>query len=158
MSASTPNYKIKDIPHYLEDMPTTYYVGNVEVPLAEMTSLQKMQIIKSGISKNYLEVFKKSAELDYDSLAEALSVTRTTLINKKGNDKFSDQISEKIIALADLYSYGYEIFEDRERFNKWMLSPNQALGGLAPIEIIDNIYGREEVRNLIGRIGYGVYS
>ena len=106
----------------------------------------------------YLEVFKKSAELDYDSLAKALSVTRTTLINKKGNDKFSDQISEKIIALADLYSYGYEIFEDRERFNKWMLSPNQALGGLAPIEIIDNIYGREEVRNLIGRIGYGVYS
>lgn len=158
MSASTHNYKIKDIPNYLEDMPTTYYVGNAAVPLAEMTSLQKMQIIKSGISKKYLEVFKKSAELDYDSLAKALSVTRTTLINKKGNDKFSDQISEKIIALADLYSYGYEIFEDRERFNKWMLSPNQALGGSAPIEIIDNIYGREEVRNLIGRIGFGVYS
>ena len=96
--------------------------------------------------------------MDYDSLAEALSVTRSTLINKKGNEKFSDQISEKIIALADLYSFGYEVFENQEKFNKWMTTSNQALGGVAPLEIIDNIYGREEVRNLIGRIAYGVYS
>ena len=41
-----------------------------------------------AISKKYLEVFKKSTALDYDSLAEALSVTRSTLINKKGNEKW----------------------------------------------------------------------
>lgn len=158
MSTSSHNYNLKDIKNYVEDMPTTYFVGNAAVPLAEMTSIQKMQIVKSGISKKYLEVFKKSASLDYDSLAEALSVTRSTLINKKGNEKFSDQISEKIIALADLYSFGYEVFEDQNKFNKWMTSPNQALGGSSPLEIIDNVYGREEVRNLIGRIAYGVYS
>lgn len=39
-----------------------------------------------------------------------------------------------------------------------MFVPNQALGGLAPFDIIDNYYGREEVRSLIGRIAYGVYS
>jgi putative toxin-antitoxin system antitoxin component (TIGR02293 family) len=158
MSSASQNYKRNEINHFVEEMPTTYFVGNAAVPLAEMTSIQKMHIVKSGISKKYLEVFKKSAALDYDSLAEALSVTRSTLINKKGNEKFSDQISEKIIALADLYSFGYEVFEDQNKFNKWMTSPNQALGGVAPLEIIDNVYGREEVRNLIGRIAYGVYS
>ena len=158
MSSSSNNYKSKSINHFVEDMPTTYFVGNAAVPLAEMTSIQKMHIVKSGISKKYLENLKKSTSLDYDSLAEALSVTRSTLINKKGNEKFSDQISEKIIALADLYSFGYEIFENQTRFNNWMTAPNQALGGVAPLSIIDNVYGREEVRNLIGRIAYGVYS
>jgi len=117
-----------------------------------------MRIIKKGISKDYLETFKKATALDYDSLAGALSVTRATLINKKGAQKFSDQISERIVSLADLYSFGYEVFEDKDKFNKWMFVANQALGGLAPFDIIDNYYGKEEVRDLIGRIAYGVYS
>ncbi|HLV23981.1 MAG TPA: antitoxin Xre/MbcA/ParS toxin-binding domain-containing protein [Moheibacter sp.] len=151
-------YKQNEIQHFAEDAPTMYYSGNAAIPLNDLTSIQKMKIIKKGISKNYLETLKKATSLDYDSLAGALSVTRATLINKKGEQKFSDQISEKIVSLADLYSFGYEVFGNKENFNKWMFIPNQALGGLAPFEIIDNYYGKEEVRNLIGRIAYGVYS
>jgi len=39
-----------------------------------------------------------------------------------------------------------------------MFKPNQALGGKTPFELIDNQFGREEVKNVIGRIDYGVYS
>lgn len=151
-------YKQKEIQNFAQDAPTMYYEGNAAIPLNDLTSIQKMKIIKNGISKDYLETFKKATSLDYDSLAGALSVTRATLINKKGTQKFSDQVSEKIISLADLYSFGYEVFGDKDNFNKWMFVPNQALGGLAPFDIIDNYYGKEEVRNLIGRIAYGVYS
>lgn len=154
----TSKYKRKDIQNFAEEAPTSYYAGNVAIPLNDLTSIQKMKIIKNGISKTYLEVLKKATSLDYDSLAGALSVTRATLINKKGTEKFSDQISERIVSLADLYSFGYEVFEDKDRFNKWMFIPNQALGGLAPFDIVDNYYGREEIRSLIGRIAYGVYS
>ncbi len=151
-------YKQKEIQNFAQDAPTMYYEGNAAIPLNDLTSIQKMRIIKNGISKDYLETFKKATSLDYDSLAGALSVTRATLINKKGTQKFSDQVSEKIVSLADLYSFGYEVFGDKDNFNKWMFVPNQALGGLAPFDIIDNYYGKEEVRNLIGRIAYGVYS
>lgn len=151
-------YVRKEIYNYVEDEPTSYYRGNAAVPLYDMTSFQKMRIIKKGISKTYLEKLKKEANLDYDSLAAALSVTRATLINKKGEDTFSDQISERIVALADLYSYGFEVFGDKDNFNRWMFAPNQALGGLEPFSIIDNQYGRQEVHNLLGRIEYGVFS
>lgn len=158
MKSTNKPYKSESSLRFIEEAPTTYYVENIATPLAEMTSIQKMKIIKKGISKSYLEMLKKSTSLDYDSLAEALSVTRSTLINKKGSERFSNQISEKIIALADLYSFGYETFEDKEKFNNWMRHPNQSLNGLTPLELIDNIYGREEVKNLIGRIAHGVYS
>lgn len=151
-------YKQKEVYSYVEDAPTAYYSGNAAIPLYDMTSFQKMRIVRKGVSKTYLEKFKQTAELDYDSLAAALSVTRATLINKKGDDTFSDQISERIVALADLYSYGYEVFGDNSNFHSWMFAPNQALGGLTPFSIIDNQYGRQEVHNLLGRIEYGVYS
>ena len=123
-----------------------------------MTSLEKMGILKSGVRKLDLEMFKSRAQLDYDQLSKALAVTRSTLIGKKGEQKFSANISEKILGLADIYSYGYEVFEDEAKFNNWMFSANKALGGKSPYEIIDNQYGREEVKDLIGRIDYGIYS
>jgi putative toxin-antitoxin system antitoxin component (TIGR02293 family) len=125
---------------------------------SKMTPMEKMRMVEDGISKTDLEQLKEKAGLDYDQLAHMLHVARATLINKKGADTFSEDISEKILQLADLYSYGYEVFEDRERFNAWIFRSNRALGGKAPYELLHNTYGREEVRNIIGRIAYGVYS
>lgn len=123
-----------------------------------MTPLEKMEMADRGVTKRNLESLKALTELDYDELAQALSVGRATLINKKGSDKFSPFLSEKIVGLADLYSYGYQVFEDKDRFNQWMFNPNRALGGKSPYDIIHNQFGREEVKNVIGRIEYGVYS
>lgn len=145
--------------NFAKEAPTQYYTSsNIKLPLYNLTTTQKMRIIERGISKTYLERFKKFAGLDYDSLANALSVTRATLINKKGKEKFSTVLSEKILALADLYSFGYEIFEENEKFNQWVFVSNQALGGSTPFDFLHNQYGREEVHHLIGRIAYGVYS
>ena len=127
-------------------------------PENRMTSFEKMNAVKLGISKKDLENLKAKTRLDYDKLASALSVTRATLINKKKQEKFNAALSERIISLADIYSYGYEVFEDEDRFNKWMFRPNKALGGKLPYEFIDNQFGREEIKNIIGRIDYGVYS
>ena len=127
-------------------------------PVYHFTSFEKIQMVKQGISKKALEELKQKAGLDYDQLASILSVGRATLINKKGNDKFNQTLSEKILGLADIYSYGYEVFEDKERFNEWIFRPNRSLGGQMPYDLLDNQYGREEVKNVIGRIDFGVYS
>ncbi|AXY78592.1 DUF2384 domain-containing protein [Paraflavitalea soli] len=127
-------------------------------PESQMTPLEKVGIVRDGISKKDLESLKEKTTLDYDKLALALAVTRATLINKKGTEKFNAPLSERILDLASLYSYGYEVFEDEARFNQWMFRPNKALGGQAPYDLMDSQFGREEVRDIIGRIDYGVYS
>ena len=127
-------------------------------PENHLTSFEKMELLSNGISKKGLEQLKERTTLDYEKLAKMLATTKATLISKKGDEKFNASLSERILSVADVYSYGYEVFEDEERFNNWMLRPNRALGGKAPFEIMDNQFGREEVRDVIGRIDYGVYS
>lgn len=127
-------------------------------PESRMTSFEKIDIIREGISKKDLEHLKEKTDLDYGQLSKVLSVARATLINKKGNAKFDTVLSERIVGVADIYSYGYEVFEDESRFNEWIFRANQSLGGQSPYDLLDNQYGREEVKNLIGRIDYGVYS
>lgn len=128
------------------------------IPVYQWSSLQKIDTIKNGVSKKDLENLKATAELDYDTLAKVLNTTKATLHNKKGEAKFDTCISEKIVLLADLYSYGYEVFEDQQKCNRWMKNENKALGGAMPLSFLDTLYGMEEVKHLIGRIEYGVYS
>lgn len=169
MSKNSKNYPQDDTkPQVVEDPAlaiTSNYAENFSVlmgaankPESQMTSFEKMHVIREGVSKKDLEHLKDKADMDYTMLAKVLSVTRATLINKKKSEKFGAGLSERIIGLADLYSYGFEVFEDEDRFNQWMARPNKALGGEVPYNIIDNQFGREEVKNIIGRIAYGVYS
>lgn len=127
-------------------------------PENQLSSTEKMKAAREGISKKDLVSLKEKAAMDYTSLAKALSVTRATLINKKKNEKFGLSLSEKILDIADLYAFGFEVFENESSFRHWMDTPNRALSFQKPLDLIDNQFGREEVRNIIGRISYGVYS
>lgn len=122
-----------------------------------LSNFQKINQIKAGISKSALEEIKRKAGLDYDTIASILSVAKATIHNKKGESKFDQKVSEKIILLGDIYSYGYTVFEDTARFNTWMKTPNRAFGEKTPLELTDTLYGIQEVKNAIGRIEYGVY-
>jgi len=132
--------------------------GKITKHLNQLTGFEKIQMIKDGLSKENLLALKDKSGLDYDQLSGVLSVARATLINKKGDARFSRDLSEKIFSLADIYAYGYQVFENENRFNDWVFAPNHALGGQKPFDLLDSQYGREEIKNLIGRIEYGVYS
>jgi putative toxin-antitoxin system antitoxin component (TIGR02293 family) len=132
--------------------------GKFKKPESKMSPIEKMEWLHIGISKKELETLKARTALDYDKLAKLLLVTRATLINKPSAEKFNSALSERILGLADIYSYGYDVFEDEEKFNQWMVKQNRALGGKTPYEVCNNQFGREEVKNIIGRIDYGVYS
>ena len=125
--------------------------------IPSMDTSEKITLIRNGVSKNDLEDIKQHSGLDYDTLAKILAVSRATLINKKGLEKFDTATSERILLLADTLSYGESVFEDGDRFNSWMKTSNKALGNRAPIEMMDTVYGIQEVKKMIGRIEYGVF-
>lgn len=150
--------KTRTVPGKVQRADAIIFSNSGKKPESQMTHLEKMERLRKGISKKDLVTLKARTKLDYDKLANLLSVTRATLINKAGSEKFNNVLSERILSLAVIYSYGYEVFEDEEKFNRWMFKENKALGGKMPYELCNNQFGREEVKNLIGRIDYGVYS
>jgi len=122
-----------------------------------ISATDKISMIKEGISKNNLNELKDDYDFDYDTLSKILSVSRATLINKKGDEKFDQNTSERIMHLKDVIDYGESVFEDKNAFNEWLKKSNLALGGKTPLELMDTIYGIEEVKREIGRIEYGVF-
>jgi acyl carrier protein len=58
----------------------------------------------------------------------------------------------------NVINFATEVFENAEIAEDWLNSPNFALGDKVPYDLLDTDAGIEQVRNLLGRIEYGVYS
>ncbi len=118
-----------------------------------------ISIASKGVSAQVISNFRKYFNIPRELTAEMLNVSTPTIYrwireNKKLERNFSIQLFE----LADLFLYGTEVFQNDEKFFKWLKLPNTALGGLEPQDLLEIPGGVSKVKDLLGRIEYGVYS
>ena len=67
----------------------------------------------------------------------------------------------KDMSEADRQQYinarGIEVFEDRNKYRKWLRYPARALGHKTPASLLKTISGAQKVLDALERIEYGVY-
>lgn len=66
--------------------------------------------------------------------------------------------NELLHHVLQIYNFGREVFRKKEYLIKWLSTPNRALGGEIPLNILDTKQGFKKVENLLGQIEYGIYS
>lgn len=118
-----------------------------------------IHIANSGVNANVVKNFSAYFELSRELTAEMLNVSAPTLYRWiKSNKNLDRNSSIKLFEITDLFLYGIEVFESKENFFKWLQLPNTALGGMQPQQLIELPDGTSKVRDILGRIEYGVYS
>lgn len=116
-------------------------------------------IARQGINATVLTNFILYFNLSKSLTAEFLNISEPTLYRwTKANKTLDRNFSVKLFEIADLFLYGEEVFGNKDNFFKWLKLPNTALGGLEPQELIEIPGGVPKVKDILGRIEYGVYS
>ncbi len=130
-----------------------YIKSNIESPFDFIT------IANKGLHPNVINNFRKHFEISRKFIAELLNISDPTIYRWiRTNKKLERNYSIQLFELTDLFLYGSEVFENGDNFFKWIYLPNTALGGLEPKELLELPGGISKVKDLLGRIEYGVYS
>jgi len=66
--------------------------------------------------------------------------------------------SDVVFRTANALAKAIDVLGDKKKAVHWLKSSNRALGGEAPIRLLDTSAGTHEVEALLDRIEYGVYS
>lgn len=116
-------------------------------------------IASKGINVSVIRNFSNYFKLTKELVAQLLDISEPTLYRwTKSNKNLDRNFSVKLIEIADLFLYGEEVFGDRDAFFKWLNLPNEVLGGFEPQKLIEIPGGVSKVKDILGRIEYGVYS
>lgn len=125
----------------------------------EAPRYQRIEIIRTGLPYQALEIFQNKTGLSRQELAAILQVSARTLQRYASGQSLAPVISEKLLALNDLYQQADQALGGKApNTTAWLRAQNKALGGLTPISLLDTYQGLHEVQNLLGRLEWGVYS
>jgi putative toxin-antitoxin system antitoxin component (TIGR02293 family) len=115
-------------------------------------------VIRLGIPYSLfslIQLYTPFTENDWASLLD-LS-TKSLQRYKQASKSFGPLQSEKIIEMAEVTKIGLDVFGEMEKFRNWLNTPSFALGGLEPIELLKDSYGKEMVIGELVRIDHGVF-
>lgn len=120
--------------------------------------MELLSLAKEGISTRALGAIKANTSLSSQEIVSALPVSPSTLCRQTKRKRFDPAISEKFIEIAEFWSRGLEVFGNSERFQIWLHNPCLALGGIAPITLIDSSIGIGILQDELGRIEHGILA
>jgi putative toxin-antitoxin system antitoxin component (TIGR02293 family) len=66
--------------------------------------------------------------------------------------------SDAVVRIAQALAKAIDVLGGRHKAAHWLMSPNRALGGETPLNLLDTSAGAYEVDTVLDRIEYGVYS
>ena len=114
---------------------------------------------RHGISASILSELATSLSVDRKSISELLHISERTLSRRlQGNATLTADESDRAVRLARIVSFATEMIGDLQKAARWLQTPNRALEGHRPFDLLDTDTGVEAVRDVLGRIAYGVYS
>ncbi|MEZ4979932.1 MAG: antitoxin Xre/MbcA/ParS toxin-binding domain-containing protein [Chitinophagales bacterium] len=137
----------------LEKFSPTWVVVNAKD--APGYKLELIDRIRDGVKKSdwkYLISYLGSTEKEFAAILPA------SISSMQKKQVYGKETSERIYELARLFGLGYEVFDSKEDFKDWLMTPSKALGNKIPFELLDSSFGFEMVENEIVRIQYNVYS
>ena len=118
-----------------------------------------VEIIRQGLPMAAASDVAKQYGLSDQQVAQVLGISARTLARHKISHKPLNAVqSDRIFRLARIASRAEDVFESREAAFDWLKSPNRALGGAIPLELLDTDAGTVMVDEVLTRIDYGVYS
>ena len=82
----------------------------------------------------------------------------SSISSMQKNAVYNKETSERIYELARLFGLGYEVFDTKQDFKNWLMTPSKPLGNKVPFELLDSSLGFEVIENEIVKIQYNVYS
>ena len=117
------------------------------------------RIVRKRLPAGVSDKIKKAFLITDAELVKVAGVTLRTFQRKRAErKKFSLLVSDRIARLTSILSFATQVFEDSESATAWMRKPQIALGGQKPIDLIETEAGENAVKDLLGRIEYGVIS
>ena len=90
------------------------------------------------------------AELD------RLAIPRKTLAHRRAKGRLTPDQSDRLLRILRILAEAEATFADRLRAGLWLRRPTVALGGEAPLDLLDTEIGARQVETMLGRIAHGI--
>ena len=117
------------------------------------------RLVRKGLPANSVTALAQRLHLSNTALSRTLGIPQRTLTRRMSTGALLTATeSDRAVRMARVYANAVELLGDARIATQWLGTPNRALGGEVPLDLLDTDTGARMVEDVLGRIAYGVYS
>lgn len=118
-----------------------------------------IDVTRKGIDYNTFNEFTVSYPLNISTWSKILNMSERTIQRYRREKKRLDSIhTEKLLLIILLFNKGVSVFGNISNFLAWINSKSIPLGGVKPIDLLDNSFGINMVKDELIKIEHGVLA
>ncbi len=106
----------------------------------------------------FLKKFIASINASQNTTAKLLGVATRTLQRELANKYLSEELSDRLLQIIDLYKEGSETFYGIDTFKQWLITEKTVFQGKTPFELLNSVTGTQQVKEEIIRTKMGILS
>ena len=114
--------------------------------------------VRKGLPFSAFEAVSKHLEISPQHITAVLGIPPRTIARRKAAGYLTPQESDRLYRLARAISQAVEVLGTIDKARVWLKTPNRALGGDVPLELLDTDIGARQVEEVLLRINYGIFS
>lgn len=116
-------------------------------------------LIRRGLSAAAFKRVIEASACTRQRVIKSMKLSERTLARRlNAREHLKPESSERVLRLARVLIRAEDVFEAKEKAQRWIDVSNVALGGQTPLECLDTGDGFQLVLDLLGRIEHGVHS
>ena len=125
-------------------------------PTEEPSDLRRA--IRAGLPYSALESIASLLHLSPRDMTAVLGAAPRTLARRKRQRRLSPIESDRLYRLARTLKAAADTLGSMDKARAWLGRPNRALGGAAPLHLLDTEVGARQVEDALTRVNYGMYA
>ena len=114
--------------------------------------------VRRGLRVSAVDSVVEELDAPRSQVLPTLRIARRTMERRKLSGRLLPEESERVYRLAKILALAESVLGTKEKARHWLHTPNRALGNVAPLSLLENEAGADEVTNVLGRIEHGVFS
>jgi putative toxin-antitoxin system antitoxin component (TIGR02293 family) len=123
------------------------------------SELELARLIAKGIPTSLLGEVVERGILSRDEITRLILPRRTLAHRKRRGEHLSPDESDRLARVLHLHRIALETFDgDAEKVSTWLRTPNRAISGEIPLDLIVTSPGARLVEDALVRIEHGVFT
>jgi putative toxin-antitoxin system antitoxin component (TIGR02293 family) len=133
--------------------------GPAVIPQPVHNESDLLRVASAGVPIKAVRHLQRHMRLSDREISEMLTIPESALArHEQTQSNLTRDEAEKAIQLSAVVAHGLDVFENEADFYHWLQLENPALGGERPQALLSSAPGREQVREVLGRIQWGIFS
>lgn len=144
-------------PHARSSGPTAQGPGSIlRLRATDVADLR--DAVRKGLPFSAFEAVSKHLEVSPQHITTVLGIPPRTVARRKAARYLTPQESDRLYRLARAISQTVETLGTIDKARVWLKTPNRALGGEMPLDLLDTDIGARQVEEVLLRLNYGIFS